>query len=168
MKVQPIGRELYHEAKLMQALEKIKNKKYTEALSFINDAKSWPENLGAGKPYPESIDERLEDWMSYVCYNKQGKTSSAQKALKKITEFTPKVENTVSNFLPANDIVTAWAIEKLTSKNNATQWINDQARKYPDNKIIQWCKQAYENHNYQAADINNPNITIIQQLAEVE
>ena len=162
------GRELYHQAKLMEALEKIKNKKYAEAPSFINDAKSWPENLGAGKPYQENIDERLEDWMSYICYNKQGKTSSAEKALSKITEFTPKVENTVSNFLPVNDIVTAWAMEKLISKSNATQWINNQAKKYPDNKIIQWCKQAYESHNYQANGIDNSTITIIQQLAEME
>ena len=80
------GRELYREAKLMQAVQEIKNKNYKKALQFINASKSWPLNLGVGKPYDEDIDLRLEEWMNYICYAKTGRTSQAQASLEKITQ----------------------------------------------------------------------------------
>ena len=45
------------------------------------------------------------------------------------------------NFLPANQLVSAWAIEKTASKQKAEEWLQDQANVYPSNKIIQWCLQ---------------------------
>jgi lipopolysaccharide biosynthesis regulator YciM len=140
-----IGRELYHEAELMQAIEKMQAKKYANALIFINDAKKWPLNLGVGKPYPENLDERLEDWMSYKCYLQLSKKNEAQQALQKIIKFNLKVENTVSNFIPANHLVTAWAMEALDGKAKATEWLNAQVKQYPGNKILAWCKQVFEN-----------------------
>ncbi len=44
------GRQLYHEAKLMQAVAAIKSNQYKKALQFIASAKLWPANLGVGKP----------------------------------------------------------------------------------------------------------------------
>ncbi|HXB91407.1 MAG TPA: hypothetical protein VNU72_03925, partial [Puia sp.] len=61
------GRELYREAKLMQAVECIKAMQYKKALNFIEAAKQWPENLGVGEPYAADKDLRLEDWMSDGC-----------------------------------------------------------------------------------------------------
>ena len=61
------GRQLHKEARLMLALEKMKAGAYAEALPFIADARQWPENLGAGKPYAADLDERLEDWLEAVC-----------------------------------------------------------------------------------------------------
>jgi len=113
------GRQLYHEAKLMQALNEMKNKQYKKALPFIAGAKLWPANLGVGKPYDEDIDERLEDWLNYECFTKLGNNAAADKSLQKIIAFTPKTDNTVLNFLPANDLVSAWAIEKTSSKQEA-------------------------------------------------
>lgn len=138
-----VGRQLYHEAKLMQAIAEMKNKQYKKALQFIADAKLWPENLGVGKPYDEDIDERLEEWMNYQCYTSLGNNVAANHALQKIIAFTPKVENTVMNFLPANHLVSAWAIEKTSSSQKATEWIQAQANLYPANKIIQWCLLMY-------------------------
>ena len=48
----------------------IKQKKYKEALKYIENSKKWPENLGAGKPYDP--DERLQDLLSAYCYKKTG------------------------------------------------------------------------------------------------
>ena len=72
------GRQLYHEAKLMQAVTEMKNKQYKKALQFIADAKLWPENLGVGKPYDENIDERLENWLNYQCYTSLGDNETAK------------------------------------------------------------------------------------------
>ena len=61
------GRELYREAKLMQAATWLKKRQYSKALIFIDAAKEWPEHLGVGRPYAADEDLRLEEWMSYLC-----------------------------------------------------------------------------------------------------
>ncbi|MBF7090247.1 DUF5107 domain-containing protein [Flavobacterium sp. ALJ2] len=137
------GRQLYHEAKLMQAVTEMKNKQYKKALQFITEAKLWPENLGVGKPYDEDIDERLENWLNYQCYTSLGDNETAMKSLLKITAFNPKIDNTVMNFLPANQLVSAWAIEKTSSAKKAEEWLQNQASLYPANKIVQWCLLVY-------------------------
>jgi Tfp pilus assembly protein PilF len=55
------GHELYRQAKLMQALEAIEKNQNTKAIALVNQAKEWPENLGAGKPYDADLDTSLED-----------------------------------------------------------------------------------------------------------
>ncbi|MNX32991.1 Beta-barrel assembly-enhancing protease [compost metagenome] len=137
------GRQLYHEAKLMQAVMEMKKKQYKKALQFIAEAKLWPENLGAGKPYDENIDERMENWLNYLCYTSLDDKATATESLEKIIAFSPKVDNTVMNFLPANQLVSAWAIEKTSNAKKAEEWLQAQASLYPSNKIIQWCLQTY-------------------------
>jgi len=159
-----IGRELYHEAELMQAIDAMKKGNYKKALSFINDAKKWPENLGVGKPYPENIDERLEDWMSYRCYQKIGKRDLANQSLHKIIDFQTKIENTVNNFLPANEILTAWAMEKIATKAEASEWLQQEVKKYPANKIIEWCWQIFENGHSDIPVANNSEANLIKEL----
>ncbi|MCX6207415.1 MAG: DUF5107 domain-containing protein [Bacteroidetes bacterium] len=55
------GHELYRQAKLMQAIEAIEKNETAKAIALVNQAKEWPENLGAGKPYDADIDSSLED-----------------------------------------------------------------------------------------------------------
>ena len=163
-----IGRELYHEAELMQAIDEMKKRNYKKALSFINEAKKWPENLGVGKPYPENIDERLEDWMSYTCYQKLNKNDAAKQALQKIVAFGTKIENTVNNFLPANEILTGWAMEKLATKAEASEWLQQEVKKYPDNKIIKWCWQIFENGHSDIDVANNSGVRLITELEKIK
>lgn len=163
-----IGRDLYREAKLMLAIGKLEKADYTGALSFINDAKQWPLNLGVGKPYPENIDERLENWMSYLCHTKQGKANEAQDYLKRIIAFTPKTDNTVKNFLPANNLVTAWTLTKLKSKAAASAWLNEQVKQYPDDPILQWCKQVFENKQPTGSSINDPGVRLLNRLMSLK
>ncbi len=161
-----IGRQLYHEAKLMQAVMEMKNKQYKKALKFIADAKLWPQNLGVGKPYQEDIDERLEDWLNYQCYTSLGDDKTAKRSLHKIVAFIPKVDNTVMNFLPANQLVAAWAIEKTSTSKNGEEWLMTQAGLYPSNKIIQWCLQIYtqKQTNGLTPDEKDGEVRILEQL----
>ncbi len=160
------GRQLYHEAKLMQSLAEIKNKQYKKALQFIADAKLFPENLGVGKPYDENIDERLENWLDYQCYRGLGNKELASKSLQKIVAFSPKVDNTVMNFLPANDLVSAWAIEKTSSSQEAEKWLKNQADLYPTNKIVQWTLLVYTKKpsNILSEDEKDGEVRIIEKL----
>ncbi|HZY39042.1 MAG TPA: DUF5107 domain-containing protein [Mucilaginibacter sp.] len=163
-----VGRELYHEAELMQAIEKMPNKKYADALVLINDAKKWPLNLGVGKPYPENLDERLEDWMTYLCYQGSGEKGEAQASLQKIIQFKSKIENTVSNFLPANHLVTAWAMEKLNGKTEAADWLNAQVKQFPDNKILEWCKQVFENEQSAKIAPDDAGVRLLERLMQLK
>ncbi|QIL42324.1 hypothetical protein G7074_25535 [Pedobacter sp. HDW13] len=159
-----IGRELYREAKLMQAINEIKLKHYKQALSLISDAKKWPQNLGVGRPYAENIDERLENWMDYLCYQKMGNQQAAQTALQQVTGFKPKIENTVSNFTAANQLLTAWAMEKLGQKQEARAWLNQQVKQYPKDAIIKWCQQVFLHAQGVKADTTDSGVRLIEQI----
>ena len=157
---------MYHEAKLMQAVAEIKKNQYKKAWQLIEGAKLWPANLGVGKPYQDNIDERLEDWLSYICYSGLNKKSTAAQFLQRIVSFTPKVDNTIMNFLPANQLVAAWAIEKTFSANKATEWLQQQGKLYPANKIIQWALQVYAREPVVTLTANEKDgeVRILEQL----
>jgi tetratricopeptide (TPR) repeat protein len=138
------GRQLYHEAKLMQAITEMKGRRFKIALQFIISAKIWPDNLGVGKPYPADTDERLEDWLLYECYANLHEAEKAKRALQRIITFVPKTENTINNFLPANILVTAWALEAMNKKKEAIQLLDQWQQKNPANQMAIWCKQAFE------------------------
>jgi hypothetical protein len=159
------GRELYREAKLMQAVQQLKRKEYKKALQLTTAARNWPENLGVGKPYEQDVDERLEDWMNYRCYEQMANTEAAQASLQKIIRFNPQIENTVRNFIPANHIVTLWALEKTANKQQATDWLNEQLNRYPDNKDLLWVSAVfYDQKNKLPANEKNASIRILEQI----
>lgn len=140
------GRELYREAKLSLAVEEMKRKNYKQALRYIDASKLWPEQLGSGKPYDEDIDLRLEDWMSYLCFRKMKNQPAAEKALQRITSVTPKIDTSIASFQPANHLVTAWAMKEKNQSNEATTWLDQQIKKYPQISILPWSREVFNNH----------------------
>jgi hypothetical protein len=138
------GHELYREAKLMQAIQQMEKKNYRSAQTLISQAKQWPENLGVGKPYEENIDDRLEDWMSYLCYINQKDKVKTEAILHDIIAFRPLTENTVSNFYMSNALVTVWAYDKLRQHEKALEWLAAQEKVYPGNRTLAWCRSVFE------------------------
>jgi tetratricopeptide (TPR) repeat protein len=61
------GRNLWRENWLMLAVAQMSAKQYPKALASIEQARAWPENLGVGKPYPEDLDEKAENWLKTLC-----------------------------------------------------------------------------------------------------
>lgn len=164
------GRELYREAKLMQAVAQLERRNYTKALSFINASKQWPEHLGVGKPYDEDMDLRLEDWLTYQCLQHRGETAAAQAALERIVAFQPRVDNTVRNFQPANAVVTAWAFEKLGQHETGVRRIKEQIKDFPDNAILLWSQSVLEKTNTTklGATEKDANVRILERLAGLQ
>lgn len=157
------GRELYREAKLMQAIQEMQKKNYKKALQFISESKVWPLNLGVGKPYDEDIDTKLEDWMSYLIYEKTKKTDLAKASLEKINKGK-------NNYPQATQLVTAWTMEKQEQKQEAIQWLDQLIQKYPENKILLWAKAKFMD---QPADIlgdseKNATVRVLEQLGELK
>jgi hypothetical protein len=64
--------------------------------------------------------------------------------LNKIISFRPKTENTVNNFYMSNGLVTAWAFDKLGQHDKSMEWLAEQDRAYPANKILAWCRSVFE------------------------
>ena len=162
------GRELYREAKLMLAIQEMKLKNYKKVLQNINAAKLWPQNLGAGKPYEEDIDIRLEEWMSYLCFIQMKNTIEAEKALQKIIQFVPQIDNTIRNFLPANHLVTAWAMKKKNQTKEASDWLDQQIKKFPENKILVWCKEVFNNNQTTLTNYNDATTRILMHLMDMK
>ncbi len=156
------GRELYREAKLMQAIGEMQKKNYNAALKFINESKLWPPNLGVGKPYDEDIDTRLEDWMTYLIYDRTKKTGPAKSALEKID----KVKN--DNPQPVQ-LVSAWSMEKQGQKDEAVRWLDQLIQKYPQNKMMLWVKSTFLKQAGDSIEENEKNATtrLLEKINEL-
>ncbi|MBX2922081.1 MAG: DUF5107 domain-containing protein [Chitinophagaceae bacterium] len=159
------GRALYREAKLMQAVAALSAKKNTKAKQLIAQARLWPETLGVGKPYEEDIDARLEDWMEYIAGN-----SKQKQLLDRIKKFTPRVDNTVRNFIPSNALISAWAIDRTQGKERAVEWLDSQISLYPDQqKMLSWCKSVFEGSSPQSIpeDEKDASMRIVEALMQI-
>lgn len=76
----------YEQTKLMRALQLTQKKNYKAAFQKIADADEWPENLGAGEPYPDMIDHSLRDAVNdFVLKAKKQRTYS-------VSEFNLLIE----------------------------------------------------------------------------
>ena len=78
------GRALYREAQLMIATEAIRDNRLQAFLERVAAAREWPEHLGAGKPYPENVDERLEDWLEAMGLERLGRQREARTILERL------------------------------------------------------------------------------------
>lgn len=105
------GRQLYKEAHLMLSVEAIKKNNYKKAISEIALARQWPERMGVGKPYTEDIDERLENFLLYLCYSKLGDKPKAALALQQIQANKAKTYK-------VNDAITEWIGGKNIALDN--------------------------------------------------
>lgn len=80
------GRQLFAWAHTGRALNLLEKKQFKAAAQALEKAKEWPERLGVGKPYdPE---ERLQNYLLAVCYEKSGDSQKAQKLRQSIVEQT--------------------------------------------------------------------------------
>jgi tetratricopeptide (TPR) repeat protein len=80
------GHDIFELANLSLAVQLPEQKKYREALQYLENSKRWPENLGAGRPYDP--DERLQDYLLAYCYRKTGDTVMEKKCQQQIIEYS--------------------------------------------------------------------------------
>ena len=67
-------------------LEYIEDRNYDEAIRHLERAKTYPENLGSGKPYEP--DQRMQDYIIAYCYERLGDREKAQEIKKDIYDYT--------------------------------------------------------------------------------
>ena len=160
------GHELYRQAKLMLAMQQMEKKNHKGALALIDQARLWPENLGVGKPYDESLDPRLEDWLSAQCFTAMKDKAKADAMVRRVLQFTPKVENTVSNFYPSNSLITAMAYERTGEKDKARAFLENMDKAHPGNTGIQWSRDVFEGEQHRAVpeEKKESNLLLIEEM----
>lgn len=82
--------EMYRDIKLHLAAAALDKGRYGEALSHLEASRLWPHNLGVGKPYDNMVDNRMEDWMTAVVWQRKGDTARAQEFLGRIPDADGK------------------------------------------------------------------------------
>lgn len=84
-----LGHEIYEKANLFFALTYIRQKKYRGALRYIDQARLWPENTGAGEPY--NPDNRAHDFLAGYCYGQMNQEKKAGEYYRKVIEYDAKL-----------------------------------------------------------------------------
>jgi hypothetical protein len=80
------GHDIFELANLSLAVGNIEKGKYKEALKDLDNARKWPENLGAGKPYEP--DNRIQDYLSAFCNEKLGNKKLADQSIERIMSYS--------------------------------------------------------------------------------
>jgi len=160
------GRQLFKETYLMLALNAMGERNYKKALTYISTAKQWPDNLGVGKPYESDIDERLEDWLAYENYNKLGNEVAAKKVLTKILSYRPQKTFYINTFSSANNLVTAWAMQRTGKPEQAENFLQDWLSKEPDNALAHWVINTYKGKYFKLQDetVKDENYRVLENL----
>jgi len=120
----------------MQGVEQLAKKNNKAALNFIGNARLWPETLGAGKPYEEDIDSRLENYMEGIYYEKTRNATSANEKWNAVVNSKAHPDN-------SNNLLTALALRKLNRQKEGEKLLIDWTQKDPDNKVAQWSLDIY-------------------------
>ena len=131
------GRAVYKEANLYQAINFLSRKNYKSAIRSVENSKEWIENLGVGKPYEESLDTRLEDFILATIYEKLNEQTKAKEYYQKIS-----VQTRIRRF-NSSELLTALTLRKLNREQEANDIAKNWLAKNPDNKIAQWCTAIY-------------------------
>ena len=133
---------LFREAHLMLAVASLKAKAFVEARQLIRRAREWPEQLGAGKPYPDEIDERLEDWLAYQCELGANDPAQARQALDRLLAWRP-----ASHARNVGEVVCALALKASGRTDEAQQRLRDWLRQKPASEMAKWGLEILAGHS---------------------
>jgi len=130
------GRRLYREAHLMLAVRALKKGNGSAARREVDAARLWPENLGAGKPYPADVDERLEDFLAAQCLLRRDRSVEGNDLLRKVTGVGGREHGT-------GLLVRALALKQLGRAAEGRTPLAEWAARDPG-ALATWCLRAFD------------------------
>jgi len=77
---------LFVECQVQLGIDCMKNRQFTQAIKYLEKAKTYPEKLGTGKPYDPDL--RMQDYLIAFCYEKIGDRKNAKELQKSIYDYT--------------------------------------------------------------------------------
>ena len=127
------ARALFHEAFLLLAAERLQAGAFDDALRLVSTAREWPERLGAGKPYPADLDERLEDWFTAECQLGRKAPAEARHALDRILAIPAR-----SKGQSTGDLIRALALKQSGRTAEAEQLLKAWQAQDPGTDLAKW------------------------------
>ncbi|MDL2256394.1 DUF5107 domain-containing protein, partial [Parabacteroides sp. OttesenSCG-928-K15] len=137
-----IGRIVYKEANLYQAMDFLKRGNKKRALSSIILSKEWPENLGVGKPY--TVDDRLENYLEAQLWDGKQK----EELLQQVVAYAP-----ANNRFNSLNLITALSLRELGKTADADNMVASWTKGQGANSIVQWCTAIYKGDKAKAAEL---------------
>jgi len=141
------GRMAWKNANLLNALNYYSAKNNRKALVYSSNAYKWPENLGVGRPF--KVDERAEDFISYMIREKMGDKKGSAELLRKVADYNggnPAGSNSL-NYL------SVIALKKLGRSAESTQYFDQWIGLARNNKIVEWARLMNQDKKVEAAEI---------------
>ena len=131
---------LFREAHLLLAVEQMKAGEYDDALRLVGQQQV--EQLGAGKPYPADVDERLEDWLTAQCDLALHDTAKARQALDRILAIPSRAEGQGTG-----DLIRALALKQAGHRAEAKQLLKAWQARDPRSDLAVWGRKLFAGHS---------------------
>jgi tetratricopeptide (TPR) repeat protein len=132
------GRTTYRQACMMESIEFYGKGKYSSAIKSAEQARLWPENLGAGQPY--DVDERIEDFFKAECLSKKGKVQQAEGMYQNVLSFTEQQKLRYSS----TSYLYLIALGKMNKKDQILKYLNQWEQSKPNDPLQKWSKSMIE------------------------
>lgn len=126
--------EVWREAHLHVALDKMAVKNWGAAITSLDAAMDWPENLGSGKPY--FPDERLPMLLKAHCFKKAHRQGEAAAAKSYLLSY--KNPDEPVGFI--GEFIAALALAEKGETTEALRRIGQAAPADMDAALLAWCK----------------------------
>jgi predicted Zn-dependent protease len=141
------GHDIYRSASAMLAIQHYMKGNYSKAITLLDEARKWPENLGVGRPY--DADERIEDFLESLCYKQMGNRDKENALKQRVADFTLASVD-YNAFMGSNKnsstLLGAFVIRDLGQKEKADQMMHEWFKGDEKDKIAQWAMAAYSSN----------------------
>ena len=138
------GHDIYRSASVMSAIQYYRKNNYSKAISLLDEARLWPENLGVGKPY--DTDERIEDLLQSLCYNHMGNIEKEKLMKQKVADYTLAsihYNAFVGSNMNSSTLLGAFVLREMGEKDKADQIMNEWISGDENDRIAQWAMAVY-------------------------
>jgi len=138
------GHTTWRNANVMLAIQNLNDGNFSKALTLADDAREWPENLGQGKPHDP--DERIEDFLQSLCYNRLGnmeKEAALKRSVVNNTTGSTDYDAFTGSRKNSSTLLEAIVLQDLGQKGKAHQLMKDWLNGNEGDKIAQWGMAVY-------------------------
>lgn len=133
-----VGRDIYHEACLRKAFKAFKTEDYKQVIKYAEKAKNWLLNLGVGRPY--DVDERMEDFLLAMTFDKLENREKAEIFKQKVADYSHPAYNQENSRLYLQLII----LKQNGREEEAMKLLRQHKSDYPENIYIQWVNAKFE------------------------
>ncbi|MCC5908367.1 MAG: DUF5107 domain-containing protein [Balneolaceae bacterium] len=132
------SRALFEQSNILHAAQLLKEDRFNEALTYIEYARTWPENLAVGKPFDPDL--RLQNFMEAAAQKQLDNRNRAEELFREITAYTA-------------DFSTRWGAGHYSAiltfietgqSEEAERLLENWANAQPDQVQLQWANAHFK------------------------